>query len=66
MIEKKEASFEEVKDLILNIVKDRKRLLELGIGKDDSITKGYAKWFCSKKYNSLSVTNPLLLILIKM
>ena len=46
-----ETSFEEVKELILNIVKVKKRLLELGIGKDDSITNGYAKWFCSKKYN---------------
>ena len=51
MTDKKEPSFEEVKDLISNIVKVRKRLLELGIGKDDSITNGYAKWFCSKKYN---------------
>jgi len=50
LTDKKEASFEEVKELILNIVKVRKRLLELGIGKDDSITNGYAKWFCSKKY----------------
>jgi len=51
LTDKKEASFEEVKELILNIVKVRKLLLELGIGKDDSITNGYAKWFCSKKYN---------------
>ena len=51
MTEKKEASFKEVKDLISSIVKLRNRLLEVGIGKEDSITDGYAKWFCSKKYN---------------
>ncbi len=51
MTENTEASFKEVKDLISSIVKLRKRLLEIGIGKGDSITNGYAKWFCSKKYN---------------
>ncbi len=51
MTDKKEASLEEVKELVLSIVKVKKRLLELGIGKDDTITNGYAQWFCSKKYN---------------
>ena len=51
LTDKKESSFEEVKELVLSIVKVKKRLLELGIGKDDTITNGYAQWFCSKKYN---------------
>ena len=51
LTDKKESSFEEVKELVLSIVKVKKRLLELGIGKYDTITNGYAQWFCSKKYN---------------
>jgi len=51
LTDKKEASFKEVKELVLSLVKVKRRLLELGIGKNDTITNGYAQWFCSKKYN---------------
>ena len=46
-----EISFDEVKELILQIAELKNNLQERGvIRSEDKITADYAKWFCSKKF----------------
>ena len=52
MVKKRELNFEEAKELVLKIAELKNQLMEFGIiRKGDEITNGYARWFCSKKYD---------------
>ena len=52
MINKRELNFEEAKELVQKIAELKNQLMDFGIiRKRDEITNGYARWFCSKKYD---------------